>query len=166
MTLKISQQHQKLVEQIPSHAVLVCPFTAWTNKCLPEQQLLAYLKQEQGPYYIVWGNESEKAKAQKLASLLPSSQLLPKVSLPVLQRVMARCRKVIAMDSLALHLCGTTTTPSLSFFGPSSSSKYAPRGAQHQVLQGECPYGMKFEKRCTKLRTCQSGACIKAWKSK
>jgi len=164
--LKISQEEQLEVEKLYPSGMLICPFTAWSNKCLSKQQLMNYLKAEEGPFYVAWGTLQEREKAEDLIKSLPGAHLLPRVSLPVLQHMMARCRKVLAMDSVALHLCGTTSTPSVSFFGPSSSQKYAPYGQQHQVIQGTCPYGQTFERRCPKLRTCQSGACIKDLKSR
>lgn len=143
--------------------ILVCPGAAWATKRLPFESLLSILKQlGEGPYLFAWGTEEEKATASLLMTHFPSSRLLEKQPLPVLQHVMARCRLVVAMDSLPLHLCGTTSTPSLSFFGPSSASKYKPLGKQHRALQGACPYGITFEKRCPKLRSCPTGACIKS----
>jgi heptosyltransferase-1 len=65
------------------------------------------------------------------------------------------------MDSATLHLCGTTSTPSFSLFGPSSASIYKPLGEHHVAFQGSCPYGRTFVKRCPILRTCKTGACMK-----
>lgn len=143
--------------------ILVCPGAAWSTKRLPVESLERILKQlGKGPYLFAWGTEEEKKIASELSLHFPESRLLEKQPLPVLQHIMARCRLVVAMDSLPLHLCGTTRTPSLSFFGPSSAHKYKPLGKQHQALQGACPYGITFEKRCPKLRTCPTGACIKS----
>ncbi|MFN0065675.1 MAG: glycosyltransferase family 9 protein, partial [Chlamydiales bacterium] len=99
--------------------------------------------------------------AEKLsAAFQERGHVLPRLRLTALQHVMARCSRVVAMDSLPLHLCATTKTPSLSFFGPSSKNKYCPSESRHISIQGECPFDEKFEKRCPKLRTCKSGACI------
>jgi heptosyltransferase-1 len=38
---------------------------------------------------------------------------------------------------------------------------YIPQGEIHEGTQGFCPYNIRFQKRCPKLRTCKSGACIK-----
>lgn len=143
--------------------ILVCPGSAWKNKRVPFENLLAILKQfEDKPFLFAWGNEEEKKVASKLAAHFPNSRLLEKLPLPLLQHVMARSHLVVTMDSLPLHLCGTTSTSSLSFFGPSSADKYKPLGKQHEALQGACPYGITFEKRCPRLRTCKTGACINA----
>jgi len=68
---------------------------------------------------------------------------------------------VIAMDSLPLHLAGTTNTKTFSFFGPSSSAKFMPMGEQHHAFQGSCPYGKVIQRRCPIIRTCKTGACLR-----
>ena len=74
---------------------------------------------------------------------------------------MASVDMVIAMDSLPLHLAGTTETPTFSIFGASSANKYKPKGKKHLAFQGTCPYKRTFERRCPVLRTCSTGACIR-----
>lgn len=153
----------KLEEIFSCRPTLVCPGANWKNKRLDSKTLLEFLKKlNRGPYFFIWGNEEEREEVQKLSAEFPGSKVLEKMSLPVLQQAMKRCQLVVAMDSLPLHLCGTTSTPTLSFFGPSSSQKYAPKGKQHQSVQGICPYKIEFEKRCSKLRTCPTGACMKS----
>ena len=66
------------------------------------------------------------------------------------------------MDSLPLHLAGTSGTATFSVFGASSAQKYKPLGIAHQAVQGVCPYGKVFERRCPVLRTCPTGLCIKS----
>lgn len=144
---------------VKKEACLVCPGAAWPNKRLGDAQLIHALKQTEGPFLFAWGTDEERIRAAKLAAAV-EGDVLPKLSLPKLQNVMRQCRLVIAMDSLPLHLCGTTHTPSLSFFGPSMASKYAPLGDHHMTVQGMCPYGLTFEKRCPRLRTCQTGRCL------
>lgn len=160
VVLSIPKEERNLIEQIPKDAVLLCPFAAWANKRLPQALLLEAAKKEKGPYYIIWGDEVERRIADKIAALLDDAYVLPKFSLPVLQQLMARCRKILTMDSLPLHLAGTTNTPTVSFFGPSSSQKYAPKGEHQTVFQGSCPFNQTFEKRCPRLRSCQSADCI------
>lgn len=166
VTLRLEPEQLQWIETFFSNGpppILVCPGAAWPTKRLPFESLLPVLKQlGRGPYLFAWGTGEEKKTAMELGLHFPESRLLDKQSLPVLQHIMTRCRLVVAMDSLPLHLCGTTKTPSLSFFGPSSALKYKPLGKQHRALQGTCPYGITFEKRCPKLRTCPTGACMKS----
>lgn len=164
-----SLQQQKLADLFASchkqgiRPTLVCPSAAWSNKCLSEEGLTRVLQRiNKGPYWFVWGSPAERELAIRLSAHFPASSVLERLSLPLLQHVMASSGLVVAMDSLPLHLCGTTQTPTLSFFGPSSAQKYRPLGGNHLTVQGECPYGVRFEKRCPQLRTCETGLCLKS----
>lgn len=149
------------IEFPQEHKILVCPGSVWPNKQLSTERLEhILLKQPSSHFYIAWGTEVERIQALALQKKLPHATLLDKMPLPQLQRVMSYMNLVVAVDSLPLHLAGTTQTATLSFFGPSMGSKYAPIGEQHRRIQGACPYGITFEKRCPKLRTCKTGACM------
>jgi len=163
-----AKEEEKLAEIAASSMapkVMICLGSNWKNKRLKEETAIAFLQKvdrELTPtFFFVYGNEREKAESAELASYFPTAQLLEKMSLPLWQNVMGAMDLVISVDSAALHLCGTTVTPSFSIFGPSSSLCYKPSGEQHTAFQGRCPYGQQFDKRCKLLRTCETGACIR-----
>lgn len=144
--------------------ILVCPGSNWENKQvdLPTlEKLLNAFPQSMTQFLFIWGSEKEKLKVETLCKKFPLSHVLPRLSLPLLQHVMAKSSLVISMDSLPLHLAALTETPTWSIFGPSSANKYAPLHSRHLFYQGSCPYGIRFEKRCPQLRNCASGSCIK-----
>jgi heptosyltransferase-1 len=155
--------HQIDYPHLPT--VLVCPGSAWTNKRLPTPALQDLLLQLQAElpcnYLFAWGTEEEKQDATQLANSLNHSSVIPRLPLPTLQNLMQAIDLVIAMDSVPLHLAGTTTTPVLGLFGPSSALKYHPCNANSLALQGACPYGHQFVKRCSQLRTCATGGCLR-----
>lgn len=168
VVLKISESERAVLNSlcIPQPSVVVCPGSAWRNKQLTPETLTNFLKLLRDDmkchFLFVWGSNEEKEFAAKLhQEFADHSQVIEKMNLPMLQNLMGRCDLVIAMDSLPLHLAGTTNTPSFSVFGASSAAKYKPIGTQHHALQGQCPYGRKFEKRCPILRTCPTGVCIR-----
>ena len=139
----------------------------WENKMLSYETLSHFLQKIDQAYpsyfFFVWGSEREKKTADKLTELFPQrSQVIGKLDFARWQALMRQMDCVIAMDSAALHLCGTTNTPSFSVFGPSSASIYKPLGKQHVAVQGSCPYGENFVQRCKLLRTCSTGACMKS----
>lgn len=144
---------------------LVAPGSNWKNKQLTKSTLIAFLERCQASYgadfVFLCGNEQEEVLAKELMQKFPGSEILFKPSLPVLQHIMASLQLVLSMDSLPLHLAATAGCPTFSFFGPSSSQKYKPQGELHGSYQGICPYGETFERRCTKLRTCPTGACLR-----
>jgi heptosyltransferase-1 len=156
----------KSLKTLESPAVLVCPGSNWKNKQLSERALKDFLTtlQERHRCHLLfaWGNQEEQRFVQVLSSELKASTVLDKCSLPLLQNIMGKVKLVIAMDSLALHLAATTATTTFSVFGPSLASKYKPMGKQHLAIQGKCPYGKQFDKRCPILRTCETGACMRS----
>ena len=146
--------------------IMVCPGSAWKNKQVESQILADFLKHLQKDlqcsFLFAWGNAEEKKTVLEFQGLFPdSSVVLDRLPLPVLQNLMDKMNWVVAMDSLPLHLAGTTSTSTFSVFGPSLAAKFKPEGEQHISLQGRCPYGRTFPKRCPILRTCPTGSCIR-----
>lgn len=145
--------------------VVVCPGSAWRNKQMKTETLLAFLSKVQQHlkcnFLFLWGSSEEKEIADQLhQQFMSHSVVIDRVSLPMVQNLMMVVDLVIAMDSLPLHLAGTTATPSFSIFGPSLAQKYKPMGLRNYAFQGACPYGRTFVKRCPILRKCPTGACI------
>lgn len=152
--------------QLRDNAVVVCPGSAWRNKQLPPETLIAFLKLLKQhlncAFVFLWGSPEELALANQLhAAFAADACIVDKMPLPMVQNLMHQARLVVAMDSLPLHLAGSTGTPTFSCFGPSSAAKYKPPGNNHAAYQGECPYGRTFDKRCPLLRTCPTGACLR-----
>jgi heptosyltransferase-1 len=144
--------------------VLVAPGSLWENKSLDRGRLLAFLKskKEKACFILSYGTPTEERDALYLFEhLKDSSFILPKKKLSQLQNLMSKIDLVIAADSLPLHLAYSAGVKTLSFFGPSLKEKYAPKGADHLSFQGSCPFKVTFDKRCPKLRKCDSGECIK-----
>lgn len=171
--LALSLEENKKIQQTLSQASLqgglvamVCPGSNWPNKQLAGPALGTFLRQVQSRlgirYLFIWGSQHEKEMAEELAASFPEKSVVAdSFSLPALQGLMRKVDLIVAMDSLPLHLAGTTATPTFSFFGPSLAHKYRPLGPQHQAFQGKCPYDKQFKKRCPLLRSCSTGACLK-----
>jgi len=167
VALKLTPEEETELQQLgtidrPKYMVACNSF--WVNKRLPEEVLRELLEDESEPYYFfIWGSLEEKQVAERLKShFLDRSETIGNLTLPLWQALMRKMDLVIATDSAALALCGTTQTPSRSFFGPSKASVYKPLGDHHVAWQGACPYGKTFEVRCPILRTCKTGACLRS----
>lgn len=151
---------------MPKNAIMVCSGSNWPNKKLSEEVLASFLNEIEKRYdvtfVLVWGAALEQREALKLAKRC-TSQTFIIGSLPYAswQQVMSQMKLIITVDSSALHLAALTNTPTFSLFGPSSLKAYKPPGERHYGVQGVCPYSETFDKRCNRLRTCSTGACIK-----
>lgn len=149
---------------IPIKKVMVCPGSAWPNKQLTDETLIAFL-QQLAPlgytFYLVWGSQKEKETCEKAKRALPSAEIIDRRPIPELAAVMKTMDLVMAMDSMALHLAADLKVATFSFFGPSLGSRYKPLNNLAVVYQGPCPYGRTFERRCPLMRTCETGACLR-----
>jgi heptosyltransferase I len=136
----------------------------WESKKVDPMKLVEGLQSlsQTHELYFVWGNNKEKNQCEAMLKAFKGEGfLLPKLTLLQLYDVMKQVDRALCMDSMPLHLAALAGTATLSFFGPSSPSVFAPKGNQHLSFQGSCPYGQKFEVRCPKLRSCATKCCIK-----
>lgn len=173
VSLKITSEQEYTLQTLMQNPVfakrpkvMVCAGSAWQNKQMTPEGLGNFLtllqKHLNAAFLFAWGSPGEKLIAEDLQQKFPQESIvIEKMSLSMLQNAMGMCDLVIAMDSLPLHLAGTTKTPSFSVFGASSAQKYKPLGEHHAAFQGACPYSRTFVKRCPILRTCKTGACIR-----
>lgn len=170
--LKITKVEEQLIKKILSQVnsgrqkIMICPGTNWPNKQLSLETLKGLLKnyvsKQPCHFFFIWGKEHERKMCEELAlEYQECHSVVDRLSFPVLQNLMDQMDLVVAVDSLALHLAGTTSAPTLSAFGPSAAFKYKPFGEQHVAIQGPCPYGITFDRRCKEMRRCPTGSCIK-----
>ena len=167
---KISEEEKKRLEKIVAKVpakktIMVCPGSKWPNKQLKLETLIQFLQKIEEEYeasfLLIWGSEEEKVLANQLREKLKVSHVVERLPISLWQNLMNEADLVIAVDSSALHLCGTTLTPSFSVFGPTAIDTFKPIGARHTGIQGQCPYGKVFVKQCPILKSCKTGACIK-----
>lgn len=167
--LKLKKEEEERISSLlhaSSPRYMVAFGSKWRNKKVSEETLKGFLhlvNEEAHPhFFFIFSGEEEKKVAEELHALFPENSLtVGNLTLPLWQGLMHHMDLVIAMDSAALHLCGTTKTPSFSVFGPSNASVFKPLGSQHTHFQRSCPYGRTFVERCPILRSCPTGACIR-----
>ena len=143
----------------PSNAIMICPGSNWSAKQLSLSIWDKILSTIDGPFIFIYGSPTEKTFTENLAQKHPAT-LLGNLDFATWQALMEKCRGIISVDSCALHLAATTSTPTFSIFGPSSPDFYKPEGEHHHHFFSTCPLSQTFEKRCPLLRTC-SAPCTK-----
>jgi len=163
---KEKQRLQELLSLKKAPWLMIATGSKWPNKQMSHETLSRFLSLVAArfsfSFLFIYGNEEEKQIADGLSLRFKErSMAVGGLSLPLWQALMYEASGVVAVDSAALHLCATTSTPSFSIFGPSLASVYKPTEEKHMAIQGSCPYGKTFVKHCSLLRTCSTGACIK-----
>ncbi len=164
--------HKKIAEVLSQKELthplrfMICPHSNWKNKEVSLGCMRNFLsrisKTQPVSFLFIWSNFKEKQVSDELHSYFPSMSLsIGKFTIPIWQHLMKEMDLVISVDSCALHLAGLANVPTMSLFGPSSAKIYNPIGKTHLSIQGTCPYNEIFIKRCSRLRTCSTGACMK-----
>lgn len=163
ITKEEEERKKKILGSFTGRKIMVCPGSKWVNKQLTLSTWIQFLhaiqKRMRVSFLIVSGEEKELC--QSIALGVEESHLVEGLSLPLWQNLMGEMDLVLAVDSSALHLCGTTATPSFSLFGPTVSHLFKPIGDKHGHYQSPCPYGQIFSKQCPFLRSCPTGACLR-----
>ena len=174
VALKISDSEQDRVTNIlrapelgGAVTIMVCPGSRWRNKQLPPEtwaKFLAKIDQALDASFVFVGGDAEGLHfcQQMRSQFVRNSVVVENLEIATWQNLMQKMKLVIAVDSAALHLCGTTNTPSFSLFGPTSPEVFKPMGHMHFAMQGRCPYGRTFLKQCPVLRSCRTGSCIRS----
>jgi ADP-heptose:LPS heptosyltransferase len=81
--------------------------------------------------------EREQTLMTGLKQLVPDATILPPIpELPLFLAVLSRAGVFIAGDTGPLHFAAGLGVPTISLFGPSSPSRWAPIGGRHQILTG------------------------------
>lgn len=171
---KIEESEQQKIQSIlasPNNSgrtkIMVCPGSKWINKQVPVETMIEFLirvrKKTDASFFLMWGDEEENLYCKAVQNrFLDCSIIVDRLPIPTWQNLINEMDLMIAVDSSALHLCGTARTPSFSLFGPTMPEIFKPIGERHFAFRGPCPYGKIFEKACPLLRSCPTGACIRS----
>ncbi|MBD7978623.1 lipopolysaccharide heptosyltransferase I [Serpens gallinarum] len=109
--------------------------TTWASKHWPEadwRALAERLNAEGWAIRLPWGSAQEKARAERIAAGLDKAQVLPKLNLVGVARVIAGARACVAVDTGLGHLAAALDVPSISLYGPTRPGRVGAYG-QGQV---------------------------------
>lgn len=102
------------IDGLPERYYVACHATSRDSKLWPEERWIALftrMYQQDGlPVLLPWGNDSEKARAQRIADALPNAQLCPKLNLLQAAYLMSKARAVVGVDTGFLHLANAVDT--------------------------------------------------------
>ena len=125
--------------------------TTWATKHWPEAYWceLAKLLTEKGyRIKLPWGNEGEKARAERIAGVHHNIQVLPKLDLVGVAKVLAGSQAVVAVDTGLSHLAAALDVPMISLYGPTDPEQVGTRGASQIHLKEK----MTCDKACSRQR--------------
>ena len=95
--------------------------TTRDDKHYPEiywQQLAEKLAERGLRVRLVWGSEAEQARAKRIAALVPTVEVLPRLNIQGVAGVLAQANAVVAVDTGLGHLTAALGIPGVSLYGP------------------------------------------------
>jgi len=115
--------------------VLFLHGTTRADKHWPEaywQQLGARVNAAGCRILLPWGNDSERARAERIAATASDAVVLPRMSLSQLAREIATCAAVVTVDSGLGHLSAALDMPTVALYGPTDPARIGTYG-RHQT---------------------------------
>ncbi|GFM72225.1 ADP-heptose--LPS heptosyltransferase [Pseudomonas cichorii] len=142
-----------LDETLQAPFVLFLHGTTWATKHWPEEywRQLAQLMATRGlQVRLPWGNPAEKARAERIAEGLEHAQVLPKLNLAGVARVLASAQACVAVDTGIGHLAAALDVPTISLFGPTNPGLTGAYGKSQVHLAADYPACAPcLQKKCT-----------------
>ena len=101
------------------------------------------------PLVLPWGDEGERARAERLAAGNPQARVLPeRLTDAPLAGFLAGARVVIGLDSGLMHLANALGAPTIWLFGSTSPEKTGPYGAGARVVRSTNPAAPCLTRAC------------------
>ena len=126
--------------------------TTWATKHWPEaywRELAERLGRRGLQVRLPWGNPAEKARAERIAQGLKNCEVLPRLNLAGVARVLAAAKACVAVDTGLGHLAAALDVPTLSLFGPTNPGLTGAYGRSQVHQASDWPCAPCLQKKCT-----------------
>ncbi len=104
------------------NVVLVIGST-WESRNYPKELFADVANELQHNCLIVWGGDTERARAEWIADHSQYATVLPKLTLNDLKALIDRCDLLIGNDTGPTHMAWAMNRPSITLFGPTPISR-------------------------------------------
>ncbi|HYQ55049.1 MAG TPA: lipopolysaccharide heptosyltransferase I, partial [Pseudomonas sp.] len=126
--------------------------TTWATKHWPEaywRELAERLGRRKLQVRLPWGNPAEKARAERIAQGLNNCEVLPRLNLAGVARVLAAAKACVAVDTGLGHLAAALDVPTISLFGPTNPGLTGAYGRVQVHQASDFPCAPCLQKKCT-----------------
>ncbi|RZB35285.1 MAG: heptosyltransferase III [Desulfobacteraceae bacterium Eth-SRB1] len=159
--LWISEKARKSVKQLLYHEgvttanrwITLNPFSRWQYKEWGYEkwvQIIDWLHEKYGISTVIVGAPEEKEKSINIVSKCKGQifNLTGKTTLDELAGVLRLSSLHVGVDSAAPHIAAAVGTPTITIYGPSVWSEWAPPGEMHSVVIPDCDCAPCHQKGC------------------
>jgi lipopolysaccharide heptosyltransferase I len=140
---------------LPDRFCVFIHSASWPSKHWPEKnwrQLVRYATEKDFTVVLPWGNEEEKARAERLAAGNDRALVLPhRLEGATLAAVIDRVEFAVGLDSGLMHLATALGVPGVWLFGPTDPGLTGPYGDDQIVVESTGPFAP------CRMRDCNHG---------
>ncbi|QAX81562.1 lipopolysaccharide heptosyltransferase I [Candidatus Pseudomonas adelgestsugas] len=132
--------------------VLLLHGSTWDTKRWPEiywRELAKHLADHGVDVKLPWGNAVEKVRAERLAIGLENAEVLPKLNLGGVARVLTGALACVAVDTGFGHLAAALNVPTISLFSSTNPILTGTYGKRQIHLSSDFPCAPCLQKHCT-----------------
>ncbi len=112
---------------LPETFVLALHGTARLEKEYPEAdwlELIGRLGAAGLPVLLPWGNERERARAERLAAACPGARVLPRLTLAEMAAVLGQASAVVGVDTGLMHLAAAFRKPGIGLYPATPPARF------------------------------------------
>jgi heptosyltransferase-1 len=139
--------------------VILMHGTTWFSKHWPEEswiKLSCLLSKSDYKVVLLWGNDQEKARAERIAKN-SEANVLPKMKLTDIVSLIAKATGCISVDTGLGHLSSAMGKPTLGIYGPTNPVLTGLYGSRRQnflsdfpclCMSKKCPFSLREDRSC------------------
>lgn len=125
--------------------------TTWSTKHWPESYWTELAKIANRHHFKVklpWGSQTEQARALKIARECSDVEVLSRMKLKEIAKVLARATAIVSVDTGLGHLAAALDVPTISLYGPTDPVLTGAMGQSQIHLSSQFPCSPCFSKDC------------------
>lgn len=114
--------------------------TTWPTKHWPENywiQLAKLASQNDFQIKLPWGNDVEQERAKRIAGDCETAEVLPKLNIQAIAKVLANAKGIVAVDTGLGHLAAALDVPTISLYGPTNPTLTGALGRSQLHLKAD-----------------------------
>jgi heptosyltransferase-1 len=126
--------------------------TTWVTKHWPEEywiELAKLANEKQLQIKLPWGSEPEKERAERIAQVGSHIEILPKLKLIEIAKVLANAQAIVAVDTGLGHLAAVLSVPTISLYGPTDAVLTGAMGKNQYHLSAEFSCAPCLSRECS-----------------